>query len=553
MKGTAFKKITLLASCITLTVLSNGQTLQQAIQLTKNEQFEKADRAFKSLLAAQPTNGLLYFYEGENFFGWGMQDSAQAAYEKGIKLNATNALNYAGLGKVLWYNKKTDDANHNFYTAKTISKSKDPIVLNKIAEAYISAPNKDLKDALDLLNQSVLLDSKTNPDTYIDLGDAYLAQNPSDGSKPIEEYEKALSIDPKNVIAILREGVLYQRAKNYELSFNYFQKATQMDSTFAPAYREKAEMLYEAGQFDKAIAQYQKYLHLNDAVSARIRYGEFLFLAKKYDDAINEIQKVFAKDSSNVILYRVIAYSQYEKKDYKNGLTNITKFFAKAPTSGVKMIASDYSYYGKLLSKNGQDSLGVDKMNKAAMLMLASDGPTAEVGQIYSDIGLLYFQSSRYDKAVQYFQMRVKLPQATVNDYNYLGRAAFQNKQYQKSDSAFAVIVNARPDLMLGYLWRFYSNESVDSTFTGAAKPFADTYIQKVAGDTMKNTEGVIAAYSYYALCDIAKKDYEGAKQWWTRVKGIDPANAQAKMFFDSVKKQQQPIKKEEPKKGAGK
>lgn len=543
MKGSTFRKLTLAVASLTVTVISNGQTLQQAIQLTKNEQFEKADKAFKVLLSAQPTNGQYYFYEGENFFAWGMQDSAQAAYEKGIKVNATNALNYVGLGKVLWYNGKTDDANHNFYTAKTISKSKDPIVLTKIAEAYIGAPNKNLKDAFDLLNQSVLLDSK-NPDTYIDLGDAYLAQNPSDGSKPIEQYEKALTADPKNVTAILREGVLYQRGRNYDLSFQYFQKATQMDSTFAPAYREKAEMLGESGNLDKAIAQYQKYLKLNDAISARIRYGEFLFLAKKYDDAINEIQKVFAKDSSNTILYRVIAYSQYEKKDYKNGLNNITKFFAKAPKTGTKIIASDYSYYGKLLSKNGQDSLGIDKMNKAATLMMASDGKTADVGQIYSDIGLLYFQAGKYDKAVTYFQMRTKFPQATVNDYNYLGRAAFQSKQYQKSDSAFAVIVNARPDLMLGYLWRFYSNESLDSTYTGSAKPYADTYVQKVGADSMKNSDGVIAAFSYYALCCIAKKDYDGAKLWWARVKGIDPANAQAKMFFDSLKQPKREEKK---------
>src|SRR6202034_3450194 len=168
----------------------------------------------------------------------------------------------------------------------------------------------------------IKLDSK-NIDLYIDLGDAQWAADPTNASNAISQYEKALSLDPKNVIAILREGMIYQNAANYNLSYTYYQKANQVDSTFAPAYRQKAEMLALAQRYDEAIAQYKKYLALNDALSARDRYAKFLYLAKKYSDAISEIQKIQAKDSSDIILYRVLAYCQFENKDYKNGLINI--------------------------------------------------------------------------------------------------------------------------------------------------------------------------------------------------------------------------------------
>ena len=42
-----------------------GQTLNNAIKLTTNEQFESADAAFKTLIQTQPNSGEYYFYYGD--------------------------------------------------------------------------------------------------------------------------------------------------------------------------------------------------------------------------------------------------------------------------------------------------------------------------------------------------------------------------------------------------------------------------------------------------------------------------------------------------------
>jgi tetratricopeptide (TPR) repeat protein len=514
-----------------------SQTLQQAISLTKNEEFDKADKAFKALIMAQPANGDNYFYEGENFFNWGLMDSAKAAYQKGISMNATNALNYTGLGKIQWYAGDSKDALDNFYKAKVISKSKDATVLAKIAEAYINAPNKDIRSAIDLLTQALQIDPN-NADICIDMGDAYLAQN--DGSNAVTYYDKATSINPKSVVGILRLGQLYGRARNYDLSFQYFKKATDVDSTFAPAYREKAEMLYSAQRYDEAIAQYKKYLQLNNALDARARYASFLYLAKKYKESIIEIQAIMMKDSSNAILYRIIAYSQYETGDYKNGLTNINKFFAKAPKSNIKLLPSDYGYQGKLLSKNGQDSLAIVIMKKAL------DQDPDQAADLTSQIANIYFKDGNYPMAVMYFDKRTKLPQPTVNDYNALGRAAYSNKQYAKGDSAFAIICKYMPDLPLGYLWRAYCNSGIDSTGSqGLAKPFYEQYISKAAKDSLKNKDGLINAYDYLGSYYISQKDFDKAEYEYHKTQELDPNDDKAKKFFQYEKNlKQQPGKK---------
>ena len=526
--------------------LAIGQDLKQAIQLTKDEQFEKAEASFLDLINTKPENGDNYFYEGENFFAWGKLDMAQAAYEKGIKMNPTDALNYVGLGKIKLNQGKTQEATDNFYKAKTLSKSKDAVVLSKIAEAYTGAPapNRDLKQAIDLLNQAILMDSK-NQDLYIDLGDALWASDPSNASSAISQYEKALSLNSKNVIAILREGMIYQNAANYTLSYQYYQKANSVDSTFAPAYRQKAEMLAASQRFDDAIAQYKKYLALNDALSARDRYAKFLFLAKKYDDAISEIQKVLVKDSSDIFLYRVLAYAQFEKKDYKNGLVNINKFFAKASQTNAKLLASDYTYYGKLLSKNGQDSLALVKMSQAAT-MLISTGASGDASDIYYQMGTMSYLGNNCKAAVLYFTKRVQITQTDVNSYYYLGRAAYDCKQYKTADSAFGIVVTTRPELLIGYQWKAYTDQAIDSTFSGSGKPATDQYIQKIGNDSVKNKDGMVISLTYSANCAYIKGNMELAKAYWNRVNGIDQGNANYKKFMDILKQQQQkqPAKK---------
>lgn len=530
----------LLAGGMLLTLATGAQTLDQAIKLTNNEQFEKADQAFKKLVSSQPSNGTCYFYEGENFFDWEKMDSAKAAYQKGITINATNALNYVGLGKIQWYNGDTKDAMDNFYKAKVLSKSKDAVVLDKIAEVYINAPHKDITTALELLNQASTL-NPDNADIFIDIGDAYLAQN--DGSNAVTYYDKATSINPKSALGTLRLGQLYGRARNYDLSFQYFQKATKIDSTFAPAYREKAEMLYSAGRYDEAIAQYQKYLQLNDAVDARTRYASFLFLAKKYKESVAELQKIMAKDTSNVVLYRLLAYAQYETGDYKDGLSNINKFFNKANKEHTKVLSSDYAYQGKLLSKMGQDSLAIVKMMQA---LPKNPDSLANSGDLISQIGSLYYKDGNCAKATEYFQERISMPQPTVNDYNYLGVAAYCNKQYQKADSAFATITKYMPDLPLGYLWRARCNSSVDSLLTqGSAIPFYEQYIQKAAKDSIRNKAGLSEAYDYLGYYYyFVKKDKDNATLYYKKAQDLDPTDIKPKKFFESLKAKPQ-VKKQ--------
>jgi len=97
------------------------------------------------------------------------------------------------------------------------------------------------------------------------------------------------------------------------------------------------------------------------------------------------------------------------------------------------------------------------------------------------------------------------------------------------------MITKSNPDLPLGYQWRARANSQLDSTQT-LSKPFYEQYIQKVGADTLKNKPGLIEAYSQLGYYYVLKKDKDNATIAYKKVLSMDPDNANAKAYFESLK-----------------
>ena len=162
------KKIIYLSALSLATFSSNAQTLQDIIKKSDNENFDAAAKDFKALLATDPNKGEYYFYYGENFFKRGENniDSANALYSKGVQVNATNPLNYVGLGKVLLSKGNTAEAKTQFYKANTLGTFKNTEVMRRIAEAWLVTDNKNPDEAIAMCNLALKLEPK-NPMNYI--------------------------------------------------------------------------------------------------------------------------------------------------------------------------------------------------------------------------------------------------------------------------------------------------------------------------------------------------------------------------------------------------
>lgn len=547
---------------VALSVAAGAQTLQDAITKTNNENFALAGTDFAALIAKESSKGENYFYYGENFFANDDIDGANGQYQKGAEVNATYPLNYVGLGKVLLFKGKEADAKAMFYKAATLGANKNAEVMRKTAEAYLLAENKNPDEAINQLNNAIKIDAK-NPENYILMGDALLEKNPTDGSAPIKNYQKASELNPKSTKGILREGKLYQRGRNYQLAIDYYKKALEIDATFAPAYRELAEVYMMAARNKEAIEYWKKYLELNNSNDARYRYFTALFKNKQYQDAINEGEGLLKNKYSNLYIQRLLGYAYYElgnKTDtaaYTKGSKNINEFFQLAGTD-FKYLATDYKYKGQLLSKTGKDSLGTVEIEKAINL-----DPTANC-ELWSEVARIWSKAKNYNKSIAAWEKRTACSKAlSGQDYFEFGRSYYsaagakqreaatikdakakQSKEAEaipyfiKADTCFSALVRSNPSFPAGYYWKGRVETYLDPlNEKWLSKPLFEKALEltKPNEKTSSYKSNVIEALEYlgyYHLTQNNNKANPESDKYFNELKTIDAANEKAKNYF---------------------
>lgn len=530
---------------------SIAQNLETAKSYTLSERFEDAQNAFETLLKAQPNNGDVYFYYGENFlyeyFSDTVYGSAKASaadalkyYKTGVIADSNNPICYVGLGKVALMMKDVAQAEKHFtkayskFPGKTnkgslVTPEKQALTLAKIAEAYILIDRKkNVAKALSLLEKAVELDPK-NAEIYLIYGDAYIENN--DGSNAITQYKMAQELNPKSPSAKLRLGNLWIRAKNYTEAIGYYKEGIDIDSTFAPAYLELGKLYSKASQLEKSLYYFKKYDAMSTNVSAKIKYVNVLVESKKYDEAIKKLDEISKTDSSRNDLNRAYAYCYFETAKYDKALASIEKFFKNSPIDKLKV--SDYSYKGKILSKNNKDSLAIIDFNTAYNM------DTTDY-DVLSDIANSYNRLKKYNDAARYYELKLSKPtdKPRYADQYKLGLVYYnlgQNEKnieiWKKADTSFKVITDGKPDFMSGksFFYRAVITSMVDTLAnTQDAKPLFEKYITFGIIDSVKNKSELISCYDYLAYQYYKVKDFCNAIMYWQKMLFLDPKNAKA-------------------------
>ena len=534
------KTFKIIALSILFTQNISAQTLESARKKTENEQFEVAGKEFASLIAKEPTRSDYYFYYGENFIEKGDLDSATIIWNNGAKIDPLSALIQVGLGKSLWFKGDTTAANVNITKALTSTKNKNAEILRQIAVIYLKAPKyKKLDAAVVLLDKAIKLDA-TNPENFLIKGDVLLEKTPNEGSPAIKNYNLALGLNPKSPKAIIRTGKLYQRSGADSLAAVKYKDAQLLDPTFAPAYRENAELNMKMGQYSKAIENWKKYLALNNSISARYRYSASLFTGKKYCEVITELLYLKANGMDNFYIERMLATSYCEctendvKASYVKGLEASKKFFEIAPKE--KVLASDYKFKGLLLSKSGSDSLAIIEYTN----VINTD--PSKSAEMYTEIAKLYMKNkATYPQAIVTLEKKRnnKFSNLTLIEVNDLATAYYYGeKNYAMADSCYTNLTVRSPKYALGYLglgksiWR--ADVKGDKWL---AKDAFTKYLELLTPEEKANAANkskLIESSKYLAEYYLRspEKDKVKAKAYYETVLALDPNDAQAKAFF---------------------
>ena len=203
-------RLVLLSLVLTTSVFS--QNIEDGKKFIYYERYKSARDIFEKILQSKPNNAEASYWLSQSFIG--LEDAARAreVLQSSMNVNPNDALLLAGMGELELMNNKKEVARNLFETALTVSKEKDLEVLHAIGRANVNAKEGDANYAIIQLQKATMLKKFNDASVHVTIGDAY--RKLLDGGNAVQAYQAALALNPQQIAAIYKEGLIYKTQKN---------------------------------------------------------------------------------------------------------------------------------------------------------------------------------------------------------------------------------------------------------------------------------------------------------------------------------------------------
>jgi tetratricopeptide (TPR) repeat protein len=495
------------------------------------------------------------YYIANAFIRMGQPDSGMAYFDKGLSEDPT--YEYNNVGKTGLTLLTTDQKAAEGVFKRVISTDKKNMdVYLAVARAYIS--QKDYENANRYIDRAIKVNSKSGL-PYMLKGDiARLQDKPMDAAS---QYEQAMYFSPELLSSYLKYAAIYM-SLNRDLALTTIQQAQEQaessGETFAGIHAHFAEVYYRQGKMSDAVASYAKFIEDgNYTENHLLNYALYLYMDKKYDEALPIIEPVLQKDPNHFVAKRIYAY--VKAKTETGAVEMIEKFINDAPKD--KLIALDFI---ALAEEQAEIELyDVAAENYKYAIKLDSNRKV-----LYQEIADVYAKAKEIDSSAKYYDMYadvagredlVVLFKYGRNLYSMTSNldSTMREKQIyylKKADTIFELLSEIAPDNYLGYFWRARVNSLIDmETTEGLGKPYYEKVIEICLPDLDKRKRELSESYSYlgyyyYVQADIkatqnknnakaAKEEYLKAKEYFSKVLEVTPEDPVATQAIEAIDK----------------
>ena len=237
-----------------------------------------------------------YFMQGTESIRKFYYEDAIGFLEKAVELDPDFALAYGYLaGSYSWVG-NTGARDEAIKKAKALSHKvtdKERFFIDANHASYIE---RNREKRLRIMQQAV---KKYPKEKFFHgwLGVLYRADGKYD--KALEEYNKALELDPNLGEAHNALGYLYADMRNFEKSLEHFKKYASLNPGDANPLDSTAEAYFLMGRLDEAIAKYKEVLEVKpDFSEVSLKIGYICALKEDYPEAMKWVDKEIAMASS---------------------------------------------------------------------------------------------------------------------------------------------------------------------------------------------------------------------------------------------------------------
>ncbi len=530
MINKALKGLLLAMVAVLFAGQSQAQDFKKIDQLIVLEKYAEAESELKTMQANDPKNEKIDYRLGNIYFKQQKYGQARTFYTAGVKHASRSPLNYIGLGAVAVKEKNFSLAKEKLDKALEVDKKKTSATKLGMAEAYIGWEGKIiegkeyLKEAESLLLM-VTTEDANNPAGFVMLGNLYYLKGVDALAKV--NYGKAIGIDSKFLQGHHRLGIIYKKEEDYKAAATEFKTALEIDPQYTPSLIEMAEMYFGAGDTEKGLEYMNQYLAIvgTDDPNAIKRKGIFLYVAKKYGEAAEVFESVKGKvDDPAVLRLLAYCYVKMDPADPDKALANFDEYFKTVDSKWY--IPMDYQNLGAAKGMKGDMEGMVAEYDKALKMSEEEGEPNLD---LLKDLSNQFKESKDYVNQAKYLSQYLDAQtKFNLKETFNLGRAYYFAEDWANADSTFSKMIDKRPELYLGYLWRGRVRDKQDEkSVEGLGLPDYMKVYELIAADEAniaKFKRDFLEACRYMgAYHTLVSKDYKAAIPFWQHILDSNP------------------------------
>ncbi len=294
----------------------------------------------------------------------------------------------------------------------------------------------------------------------------------------VEEFKKAVNLDPKDTQANFALGVAYSRNGDYGSAIAPLKKALELDSGMADAQQPLGYALLAQGYASEAIVHFQA---ANDRAGmgiAQLEAGDLL-------NAVQNLQAALAADPNNPdLLYYLARATGLLSKQLYDLVISSDPSSARANQA----LAENYAALR-------QSPQAVQHFQAALRARPDLPGVHLELGKVYADTSL-------WKQAEDEFRAEAKLQPGSAEAAYRLGAALLQDGNVHEALLELRRADHLQPD-MPEMLYSLGKAESSEGNFAAAEKAWNRVIELEKTGD--------LASQSHFGLAAMYRKQGKGA------------------------------------------
>jgi tetratricopeptide (TPR) repeat protein len=219
------------------------------------------------------------------------------------------------------------------------------------------------------------------------------------GANAIAACDRWINREPENPVAYFNRGEIYQSKDDYDRAIIDFNKAIQLNWTYALVYDRRGSTYFRKGQYDRAMADFEHEIRLDPEYGPTYNnrglvydaMGDHVRAFADYDQAI----RLNPNGASNAYVNRGHLYAG--RGDYDRAIADFNQAINISPNYSIA-----YNNRGNCYEHKSDHDRAIADFNQAI-----KSSPTYALA--YRNRGLTYSHKSEYDRAITDFEEAIRL------------------------------------------------------------------------------------------------------------------------------------------------